>query len=324
MKHLRSWSIFESVNKSDFNIGLSEIDIKEIFMEIVDMGYDLDIQKVYLTDKGRYFSSKVGLDNFYPIVSISLKKDIKLDTEIGDLTNWDGSVYYTDVDFMDTLSLSIGRLKNMCSDKAKVLVSTRDITNINIRVVLPFKKLDDAISIDAIDDILVDLIREYTGFNDDADFTNLINLYQTDLSLSSPGYKRSFDITPIFDGPVNTEEPSTPGDFIFSRMLTDNEVDNKNHLSSIFEIIIKEFLENINKVYPGCKLKAIAGRHNNKYEISSKGDISILKIENYFETLKEGNIFLGKKSFFKKRNRVYIYVYKMVISVKYNREQNES
>jgi len=328
MKYLKKWKLFESIDLSDFEIKISDDEIKDIFMEMIDINYEFDINRFYLTDKGSSFTSKTGINSFYPIISIRLHKDI--DDNQGDSSNWDGSIYYEDrSDILDTLSDSVYRLRNMVGKSGKVSVAVRGINDINIRIVLPFKKIDDAISIDVIDDILVKLLEKYRGVSDNSDFTNLINLYQTDPSLSTDlrntGYKRSFDIYPIFyRGPLNIEEPSTTGDFIISKMLTDNEVDNKSHLSSIFGIIIREFLQNINKVYPGCKLKssgwAIADRHNNKYEILSKDDTLILKIENYFEPIKEGDIFLGKKSFFKKRKKIFISIFKMDINIKYNRE----
>jgi hypothetical protein len=320
MKYLKKWKLFESIDLSDFEIGISDDEIKDIFMEMIDINYEFDINRFYLTNNGSYFTSKTGINNFYPIISLRLHKYI--DDNQGDSSNWDGSIYYEDrSDILDTLSDSVYRLRNMVGKSGKVSVAVRGINDINIRIVLPFKKIDDAISIDVIDDILVKLLEKYRGVNDNADFTNLINLYQTDLSGVTHLRSRSFDITPIFDrGPLNTEEPSTTGDFIISKMLTDNEVDNKSHLSSIFGIIIREFFENINKVYPGCKLKSIADRHNNKYEILSKDDTLILKIENYFEPIKEGYIALGKKSFFKKREKIFISIFKMDINIKYNRE----
>jgi hypothetical protein len=319
MKYLKKWKIFESVDKSDFGIGISEEDINDIFTEMMDMGYEINIERFYLTNKGNKFYKKIGIDNFYPIVSIRLKREINENS--GDATNWDGSVYYDkNNDILENINNSVDRLRSMVREFASVSVAFRSINEIKIRIVLPFKRVYDGISIDVIDGILVELIRKYQGVNDNADFTNLMNLYQTDLNQSMHLRSRSFDITPIFDGPINTEKPSTPGDFIISKMLTDNEVDNKSHLSSIFGIIIREFLQNINKVYPECKLKSIVDRHNNKYEILSKDNTLILEIKNYFEPIKEGDIFLGNKSFFKKREKIFISIFKLDINIKYNRE----
>lgn len=58
-------------------------------------------------------------------------------------------------------------------------------------------------------------------------------------------------------------------------MLTDNVDDNMSQLNSIFGIILREFLENINKVYPGCNLVSIPGRSYNTYVL--KAQINYIK-----------------------------------------------
>ena len=317
MRYLKKFRLFESIDESDFTINLSDEDIKDIFMEIVDLGYEFNISKFYLTNKGSTFRSKVGIDSFYPIISIRLNRDIS--DNYGDSTNWDGSIYYEDrQELLDTLTDSVGRLRSMVGDSGKVSVAFLSISDINIRISLPLKE-QDSFSIERIDDILLKLIRRYIGVNNQVDFTNLINLYKTDLAGSTHLYSRSFDITPIFDRHLNTEEPTTPGDFIISKMLTDNVDDNMSQLNSIFGIILREFLENINKVYPGCKLVSIPGRSYNTYEIRSKDDGLILTIDYWFEPIKEGNIFIGKKSLFKKRKSIFIQIFKLDVKVKYNR-----
>lgn len=318
MRYLKKFRLFESIDESDFTINLSDEDIKDIFMEIVDLGYEFNISKFYLTNKGSTFRSKVGIDSFYPIISIRLNKDISDD--YGDSTNWDGSIYYEDRDdLLDTISDSVARLRSMVGKSGRVSVAFRSISDINIRISLPLKE-QDSFSIERIDDILLKLIRRYTGVNNQADFTNIINLYQTDLAGSTHLHSRSFDITPIFDRyPLNTEEPTTPGDFIISKMLTDNVDDNMSQLNSIFGIILREFLENINKVYPGCKLVSIPGRSYNTYEIRSIDNDLILTVDYWFELIKEGNIFIGKKSLFKKRKSIFIQIFKLDVTVKYNR-----
>jgi hypothetical protein len=318
MRYLKHFKLFESIDDSDFMITLSDDDIKDIFMEIIDLGYEFNISKFYLTDKGSTFKTKAGINRFNPIISIRLDKYI--DDNYGDSTNWDGSIYYEDrQELLDTLTDSVGRLRSMVGDSGKVSVAFRSISDIIIRISLPLQETE-GYSFEKIDEVLVKLLRKYIGVNNEADFTNIINLYQTDLSGSTHLHSRSFDITPIFDrSSTDVEEPTTPGDFIISKMLTDNVDDNMSQLNSIFGVILREFFDNVNKIYTGCKSLSIPGRNYNTYEIRSKDGDLILTIDYWFEPIKEGNIFIGKKSLFKKRKSIFIQIFKLDVKVKYNR-----
>jgi len=60
--------------------------------------------------------------------------------DYGDATNWSGGVYYDDKEeVLDTLSSSVSMLRSMLKESAKVLVSVRSMSDINIRIVLPFQ-----------------------------------------------------------------------------------------------------------------------------------------------------------------------------------------
>ena len=92
MRYLSCFRLFESseIVESDFIINVTDDDIKDIFMEVVDIGYEFEINKFYLSNNST-FISRVGLDSFYPIISIRLDKNVD---DIGDSTNWDGSIYF--------------------------------------------------------------------------------------------------------------------------------------------------------------------------------------------------------------------------------------
>jgi hypothetical protein len=291
-------------------------------MEMMDNDYKFNLSEIFLSKTGHTFNSKKGISEYYPIISISLKKEIN--EESGDETNWNGSIYYEEkIEILDEINNSIATLKSHLSESARVLYSIRSISDIGIRIVLPFVSDESVISIEELNNIAKKTINQYRGFNDNADFSNLINLYHTEFT-TSQGFKTfSFDISPILDrvpnilpsGQVLTD--STSG-AIIDNILKSEDTNNEFQLLSVYNNLIREILSDINKKYKDIKLGVKKNRYDFTYQfyITGKYQNKILFETNYwFDEFRSIEIPIGKKPIFGSRKKQRIQIYKMGVKL---------
>lgn len=321
MKYLKSLKLYESSKEeNEFNFGISEEDIKDIFLEIIDMGYEFTIHKYYLTSNGHSFDSKKGLSGYYPTMNIRLYK-IKDETK-GEPINWDGSIYYNeDIDLLDNIINSVSILKSSVSKSTKVLYAIRGIHDINIRIVNTYVELGYDTSIEFLDEKLEELISKNIN-NHSNDFTNLKNLYRFDFGSSTPFLRRTIHIEPKLDYTIRNIEdlnnPETAGDWLLNRLSIDNnQTDNKKQLNSVFYSFMKKYHEEIGddiKLYSG-----IANDYGFKYGVyrsDIQSDNKLADIVGYFEPYTSVTI-NSKKGLFKSKKSYNINIYKLEVEVKY-------
>lgn len=317
IKIIKSYSLFESKEEETiFNkLPISKEDIKDIFIELEDMDYKIKMSENFLTKSGHTFKSNKGISEYYPVISISINKLID---DFGDEINWDGGVYYEEKqEVLDIISNSVAALKSHLSGKARVLVAIRSMNDINIRIVLPFVVNSDEISLEDLNEIANKVIDNYRGFNRDANFSNLINLYHIFTTTSIVFKTFSFDIEPIVGtGYVVSKDSAT--DKIVDKILKNNQTDNKEQLMSIYNTIVRDILSEVNKKYEDVKLRVIsASQPIYQFYINDKILFSVNPC--YYE-FRWVDVPVGKKTIFN-RKKQRIQLYKLYVKLDFKFDQ---
>lgn len=314
-------------SKDDFfdNIPISKNDLNDIFIDFLDLDYEVKIKQFYLTKTGHTFVSKKGVSG-YPVISISIKKEIS--EKSGNVSNWDGSIYYEEKqDVITNLNDSVSMLRSMIGDSAKVLVAFRGVGEIYIRIVQDFVKTD-GISLHGIDSIIKETVESFTVTGDDK--SRLINHYQAILTgFTNPDISRSsrdFEIVPLYTTLLRRSSYKRPvelseGDYIVNNFLGNNHTDNKRHLMSVFDIIIETMKSNLKKKYPEVKIRhVVSHQHYVEYEIYTENvpkNNKIATIKYSYEPIDEGYVAKGKKKLFKSRDVKKVDIYKAEVDIKY-------
>lgn len=176
MNYIKSFKLFESVDNILQSLDISSDDLKDIFQDLIDEGFEYKIRDAYLTKSGTKYNTNELIDNYYPTLSITLKRDINNND---DIRNWDGSYYYEDKNIIEIIHHCINRLKSTLSDQdVKILYSINNINFINIRICISEKNPDVKLNINEI--------KGYLDNKFGLDFQNLVSEFTEDYSIQLP------------------------------------------------------------------------------------------------------------------------------------------
>lgn len=243
MKYIKKWKLVEN---SEFDIGIDRSEIEEIFIDLIDIGYEISINNSYLTSKGVLSKEKRWLSQYYPIISIILKKNSDNDSEI---------IYSKDfqkTSILDEINQSVFRLKSTVKEfnkDIKVLLSNKTtVTWVNIRIVFPLVKTSNPFNIIDIKENMTSNVKSfftngyYYGENryyklSDIWWMKLVNFIKIGPNLDPYRSK-------IYAKNINSE-PEYRTDF-FIKNLYDNKLsDNKNELNKILDQLISHLKKEI-------------------------------------------------------------------------------
>jgi hypothetical protein len=176
MNYIKSFKLFESVDNMLQSLDISGDDLKDIFQELLDEGYEYTLRDTYLTKSGIKYNSNELIDNYYPTLLITFKRD---SFNKDDIRNWDGGIYYEEQNIIETIQHCINRLKSTLSgNDVKILYSLNNINQIYIRICIAEKNPDVKLNIDQI--------KEYVNKKFGLDFQGLVVDYTDDYNIQLP------------------------------------------------------------------------------------------------------------------------------------------
>jgi hypothetical protein len=138
MKHIKKYRFFESVEEGEDDFFISEEDIKDIFIDLIDDGWNFGEDFKFFLTGNRKYKSNVGLSDYYPIHQFELISQVVDSDE-----SYDGSIYYSDTDHLDYLTKSLGMLKRLLGKGFKIkynINKTSDFLITKIRIIYPMVK----------------------------------------------------------------------------------------------------------------------------------------------------------------------------------------
>ena len=303
MKYLRNYKLYESVKDIFKKLPIEESDISNILIDLTDIGYNLTYKSFYLTDRGTTYEQIEGIGDYYPVILISLKKDVKTK----DVRNWDGSLYFDDSEeVLESIYHSVSRLRNTLKEH-KLYLNIRNINEVYIRIVFDKEKQDD-FDYEVAKDIFTNLLNDginIDGLNGRFDKDDIKTLYTLEEYLTGSNNK-SFIIKPIlsndWDVP-NIIDPKTLKDFLALRAVKSNSLSNEADINNILIRFVAEFTEKINDKFP---VKYTYNGHST-FRIYGKNNqtcyITITMSEEYRSNF---DILLSKGSLFKKEKKTQI------------------
>jgi hypothetical protein len=309
---MRKFSLLESKESVYDIIGLDKEDIIDICQDLVDYGWEMEIDEIYLSQTGRVYKSKSEAYEYYPGISIKLERHKHKGKE-KDPKFWKGGIYLeNDVKDLKDVYLTIDRLQNIVSPIPGVDVNwgfRTGLDEIFIRITLESQKSKSPLPKEKIR-----LRLEET----------LSNLRINGLD----GYKitswTSRDSAGIMDIEISPKRENL--DEILKRaILNGDEIDKQyskeERYSNLIELprLINHILEEVSKNSSGVKITKcpefeFLDTTNDISNISFKDEV-ILKIDSYTESLGFGNVKVGKKFLRDIYERVTIY--KLVCKIKY-------
>lgn len=125
---------FSKINES---LGIDHSEIQDYLLELSDLGLDITIENIFLSDTGRIFRKPTGLTSYYPSTQILIKRDDKSDE--GDVTHWDGGIHFIEgINFLDALASSISKLEALAKEKGvKLHYAFQSVDRISVRLIYP-------------------------------------------------------------------------------------------------------------------------------------------------------------------------------------------
>lgn len=274
MNYIKSFKLFESVDNILQSLDISSDDLKDIFQDLLDEGFEYKIKDAYLTKGGTKYNPNELVDNYYPTLAITLKRDINNND---DIRNWDGGYYYEDKNIIEIIHHCINRLKSTLSDQdVKILYSINNINCINIRICISEKTPDVKLNINRI--------KQYLDNEFGLDFQNLVSEFTEDYSIQLP--------SSIYIKPENTRMKE-----ICDRICVDNNEGEVRRIDSDKEYTnLKDFKQIIFNIVTHLldKFKDISKLEEWSLKDENYSDWSVLSIEAESEGL-DSNIFIFYK-----------------------------
>ena len=327
--------IVESKEELLSRINIDDNNIEEIFIDLVDNGYTLLIDQVYIsTSTGYPHRRKNDVKNYYPGIEIGLDREITEESISnggkGDVRNWDGSIYFeSDIDIIDSIYNSIHRVKSMLSNKASVYYSIRSVNHIEIRVIFDKEDNGSPIDYEEIENVIGGLQIEPTR-NDTERFRDLdgqsIEGYSISFDSSWRGdlhelkiALRSLPNTDINIFPELSGGGLLPSEWVIKKAISNGKSDNKEQLMSIFNIWVTKFFNKIKS--ENVKLIPVSGqRKDNGYkireEIPGQDEVKdLITIFYWYEDIKTQNV-VTKKGGFIRRETKNFEIYELYFRVK--------
>lgn len=215
MKIKKFNQLFEAFNDSHFPI--SDDDIEDICLEMIDIGYELYIEKKYINlgRKDRSITKEPLTNNASPIYEIDLYKKDE-DEESKPTEYWSGGLYFQESNLITMFDSIVNRFKKMFTN-SKVLWHIRS-GEFRIRIIL-------------------EQVETKTGF-DAYDFSERVNDW-------TESFQRPLDCTENFGNSSSKtiEFRRYYSDEEFAELLKQNKLDNK----SDFDIVLRSFDKNFGK-----------------------------------------------------------------------------
>jgi hypothetical protein len=306
MKYLKAYKIFESIEEDFFEkLPISKEDISDIFLDVTDLDYILEISQYYLSSDGKTLRS-IGINDYHPVIHLSIHKYI--DDKYGDISNWDGGIFYDEKqEIIDSIYHSVSMLRSKLSGFAKVLIAFNNMDNINIRIVLDKVKVD-GFTFKEFGRILFKLCTDSKNSKSN-DFSILKNLYHGPYMVD----KNEVIITPNLDELTDYNNPKTRIDFIINRIVSEGDSDNRSQLNSCFGEFIRNLQSEIRKRFPNISINMKSDMC--RFYDKETGDIYLEMFYDY-DQLRFFTI-VDKKGLFKPKVVREINLYEMIIDIKY-------
>lgn len=296
-------------------LGTTKAEIDDVFTDLYDYGYYMDIEDVYIsTTTGYPHRSPKEAKEFYPGIEIDIKRNLADDD---DFRKWNGGVYYEpNFEVIEAIYSSIYRVQSMFKDKGQVYYSLRSVNEISFRIIFNTTKNDEPIDYESIDGHLSNMQGERIGTQDIQDYT--INR-----TWSTGKTKFSVEISPVKERGgrishkgVNIIDPQLPSDFIVKHMIDLGKSDNKYKLRELGELYVKEFYKKCNHLNRlDINRRSDTQYGELRYDFTdSETDRVILKIRTSYEDYAEDVPVVVSRGIFK--NKITkVNLYKLEINI---------
>lgn len=310
---MRKFSLLESKESVYDIIGLDKEDIIDICQDLVDYGWEMEIDEIYLSQTGRVYKSKSEAYEYYPGISIKLER-YKHKGKEKDPKFWNGGIYLeNDVKDLKDVYLTIDRLQNIVSPIPGVDVNwgfRTGLDEIFIRITLESQKSKSPLPKEKLETRLEKTLNNLknNGF-DGYKVTEWVSRHQSGII--------DIEISPKRE---NLDE-------IIQRVISDaDEIESEYYTkderySNLIELpsIINHILEEVSKNSSGLKIDKCHQFQfldtSNEISYIDFKDETILSINSYPESLGTANVKVGKKFLRDIYERVTIY--KLVCKIKY-------
>lgn len=225
-------------------IGISIEEIKDIFQELIDEGWEFKTYFMYLSTSGSSYEMPSST-KYYPTLKVELRREV---IETNDPRQFDGSVHYEDnTEYLKMIYSAIGRCDSTIdSDGIKVYYSIRSINEIGIRITS--SKEESSIGL-AYEDFLngMDEISEYDIDSTDykiegqGHFTNDRTIEIHPIESKHHNVLKNFDMNLCGDRIIKKTLDSTP----IRRKRDGDYKTNKEELIKLINRIITTLYKNV-------------------------------------------------------------------------------
>ena len=306
--------ILESKEELLSRISVTDDEIEEMLIDLIDLGYYHISDSIYISTKtGHIHRRKKDSKEYYPGLEININRNI--DDDKGDYRNWDGGVYFEDdLSILDAIYNSIHRVKSMLGDRGSIYYSIRNVNDIQIRIVFDKESSGTLINYEMIEDTIKDLeifkshVRQ-DGYGD-LDGTR-VNGYYIDFNQSwrRPG------------GDIYELKMAVGTDDSIESSVKEGHTNNKSEMWINFKLWCNKFL---NKVNPDHNLKlkpitqVVRGKSKSGFVIVDKDnpDVVLIDIICWYEDQETRKVITEKGGFLKKEKVVEYEIYELYFRVK--------
>ena len=297
---------FSKINESREDliskIGTTKEELKDIFQELIDEGWEFTIRQFYLSLSG-HTSQTPSSTKYYPAVSVELRREV---VEGKDPREWDGGVYYEDnTSYLKMIYSAIGRCNTTVEmDGVKVHYSIRSINEINIRITSDIEESSIGIG--------------YEDFLDSFDKNLRDGNIDRDYKIESQGHfsmERTIEIH-VIDGKHHTNVKYFSDDICGDRILdnslkygNNNKIELIKHANNIVTKVFKGALGNLDTENFHFDTLDEYDNYGDKYitYIKDGKKIKLVKIEFKFIKLQDVDITVASGIFNNKVEKVSLY-----------------
>lgn len=309
--------IFESKGDLLSKLGTSEDEIKEMCSDLIDEGYEFDIDIEYIGTNGQIYHQENQTSQYYPSIEIDLHRptttkddhyesDNKTKEQFNDVRNWNGSVYYeSNINILKSIYDLCYRFEStFTSDKADVFFSMRSINEVKIRITLGVETTKAPLDFSEVKEYLrngfLHEIQDDTYFVEDNFFY---------------GDGRQMSCT------IRNKRDSTPVKKIIDRILKSGELNDSDYLREIFKTCVHDLFNFCKKQNNKLSLKWKNLREMNEFATICIGNQVLIKIGLSFDSIGTKEIILAKGIF--KNRTTTIDVLNMDIKVTFTSEYDK-